>query len=390
MVKEATVDKWNIFIVMFLISLMMRVQVPVFTPYATMLGASSMIIGVILSVTSFTNLTGNIVAGPMVDRFGKKRFIVIPLFASAVFFVAHGFAADSNDLLLLHGLNGFALAFLIPAALALLSGYAKNSRQQGKNMAIYGILSTISAIFAPLIGGQLVVLVGYENAYFLIGAAIFAIALYTLIFLNDRQPVVIKNETKKSKKTNQTIISPTILLVYLIGFAVMYIHGVIIFEIPYLTVEQGLSTVSTGLLFSYMGLGTLLSLSLMFINRFDPLKRLLFGLFGMSLTIYALILSVFTLPILLLIVGFFFGIVMPAMGAAITNYAGQETYGRAFGYMSAVYSLGMIASSFVTGAIRDIFSPYFVAFLVGMFVTVFVGYKKLQSSQPPQHNTRLI
>lgn len=374
--KEASVDKWNIFIVMFLISLIMRIQIPVFTPYAAAFGASSIIIGIILSVTSFTNLTGNLIAGPLVDRFGKKVFITFPLFASGGLFIAHGLASSTADLLILHGLNGFALAFMIPAAYALLSGYAKNSRQQGKNIAINGMLATVASIIAPLIGGKLVEVIGYVHTYFFIGGAMIITAIYSLYFLQDRQVVTIKNRKHRSSGGVLTA-APNLLIVYFIGFAVLYIHGVLIFEIPYLTVEEGLSTFRTGQLFSYMGIGTFITLSLFFINRFDPFKRLMLGLFGMSIGHFGLFSNLLPLPFLLFIIGIFFGLVMPAMATSITENAEKELHGRAFGYMSAVYSLGIIVSSSVTGVIRDTVSPYFIAFLIGMIVLTIAGYTKL-------------
>ncbi|WP_226035282.1 MFS transporter [Aquibacillus saliphilus] len=377
--REIVVDKFNIFIVMFLISLIMRLQIPVFTPFAAAFGASSVLIGIILSVTALTNLSGNLLAGPLVDRFGKKIFITLPLFASGGLFIAHGLARNSVDLLLLHGLNGFALAFLIPAAYTLLSGYAKNSRQQGKNMAINGILSTLASIIAPLLGGKLVVLIGYVNTYFFIGTAMLVTGIYSMRYLKDRQVVVVTNHHHKSSVGfKNVLLAPSLLIVYLLGFAVMYIHGVLIFEIPYLTVEQGLSTFHTGQLFSYMGIGTFLTLSLFFINRFSPLKRLKLGLFGMSMALFAIFSTSLPLPVLLFIIGIFFGLVMPAMATALTESAPREVHGRAFAYMSAIFSLGIIVSSFVTGIVRDTVSPYFLAFLIGMIVLAVAGYTNLR------------
>ena len=161
----------------------------------------------------------------------------------------------------------------------------------------------------------------------------------------------------------------------------MYIHGVIIYEIPYLTVEKGLSTYNTGQLFSYMGIGTFLTLSLFFINRFNPLLRFMVGLFGMTLTLVALFSSSLQLALLLFLTGIFFGLIMPAMATAITEYANRRVHGRAFGLMSAIYSLGIIASSFITGVVRDVISPYFIAYLVGMVVLTLVGYSKLRTPQ---------
>ncbi|MGM8214582.1 MFS transporter [Bacillaceae bacterium W0354] len=372
-----TINKLHIFIVMFFMSLIMSVQAPLFTPYAAMLGASSVLIGIMLSVSQLANLSGNLIAGPLVDRFGKKLFITLPMLFAGVIFIFHGLAENATSLLFLRTLNGFTLAFLIPAALALLSSYAKNSQQQGKNMAIYGMLGTVSSIVAPAIGGKLGSLIGYANTYFIIGIALLLTAFYTFVFLQDRSNNYKKRQANHSVSMAQVLSMPNLHIVLVTGFAVMYIHGVIIYEVPYLTVEKGLSTATTGLLFSFMAIGTLIALSLFFINRYDPIKRLIFGLFGMSMTLYAIFNDLLALPLLLFSIGFFFGIMMPAMAIAVTDSISKEAHGRAFGLMSAVYSLGMIVSTFLTGIIRDNISPYFIAFIVGMTVLIFVGYKRI-------------
>ncbi|MFB4475172.1 MFS transporter [Oceanobacillus caeni] len=378
--REAQVDKLHIFLVMFFISLIMSIQSPIFTPYAAMVGASGVLIGIMLSVSQLANLTGNLIAGPLVDRFGKQIFITLPLLASGILFIAHGIVGDAVSLLILRAMNGFSLAFLIPAAMALLSGYAQNSVQQGKNMAINGILGTIASIIAPVIGGQLGVLIGYANTYFVIGSGLILTSIYTMKFIKERQIVTKKKNSNLSLR--DVLTTPGLQVVFLTGFAVMYIHGVLIYEIPYLTVEKGLSTAVTGQLFSYFGIGTFLSLSLLFINRFDPVRRLIFGLFGMCISLFALFNSLLSLSILIFLIGVFFGIMMPAMATALTDAVSSEGHGRAFGVMSAVYSLGMIFSTFFTGIIRDFISPYFIAFLIGMVVLILIGYSKLQSPSP--------
>lgn len=375
-----TLDKMHIFIVMFCISLVMSIQAPIFAPYAAKLGASSILIGIMLSISSFMNLTGNLIAGPLVDRFGKKVFITLPIFISGTLFIAHALASSTTSLLVLRSLNGFSLAFLIPSALALLSGYAKNSQQQGKNMAINGILGTIASIIAPLVGGVVGSAIGYENTYYVIGTTLLLVGFYTTYFLRENENIIIINNNAKPLSLYQVLRNPHLQMVFLAGFALMYIHGVLIYEIPYLAVERGLSTAITGGLFSLLGVGTFFSLSLFFINRFNPMKRLIFGLFGMCMSLFSLYTELLTLPILLFLLGFFFGIMMPAMATALTDAVSNEGHGRAFGVMSAVYSVGIITSSFITGVVREVVSPYFVAFLVGMLVLTIIGYSRLQLS----------
>ncbi|MBO0993708.1 MFS transporter [Bacillus sp. SD088] len=371
---KTTIDQFHIFMTMFIISLIMSVQGPIFTPYAAMLGASSIMIGIMLSTSQLASLTGNLMVGPLVDRYGKRLFITLPLLISGFLYIAHGFTINTASLLILRSLNSFALAFLMPAALTFISGYAVNSRQQGKNMAIIGILGMIANIIAPLIGGKLGAWIGYAHTYFVIGVGLLLIAVYSMLFLQDRQTLVVKSKSSSSFRFLHVLSNPVLQLVYLTGFAVMYIHGVIIYEIPYLTVEQGVSTMNTGQLFSFMAIGTLLSLSLFFIHRFDPIKRMMVGLFLMCMSLALFFTGLLDLSLFLFFMGICFGLTMPAAATAVTGAVPREEHGRAFGVMSAVYSLGMIISSFMTAVIRHMVSPYYIAFLVGMIFLTIIGY----------------
>lgn len=371
--------KLHIFIIMFFMGLVMSIQGPIFAPYASSLGATSVFIGIMLSIASFANLTGNLIAGPLSDRFGKKGFIIVSFFLSGSLFMLHGLASSAMNLLVLRTINGLSLAFLLPSALALLSGYANNSRQQGKNMAVNAILATLAAIIAPIIGGQLGATIGYANTYFVIGSLLFLIAIYASYFLKERQGIIVVSKQQQYQiNIRKALTLPSLKIVFLSAFAVMYMHGVVIYEIPYLTVEQGLSTATTGILFSFMGIGTLLSSSLFFINRFSPVKRMLFGLFGMAISMFLIFSTFLPLTASMLLLGFFFGIMMPAMATAVTDAVSADGHGRAFGLLSAANSVGIITSSFITGVVRDIVSPYFVAFLIGMMVLTYMGYTKLQ------------
>ncbi|WP_218197373.1 MFS transporter, partial [Pseudomonas sp. 2995-1] len=99
---------------------------PVFTPLAVSLGAGSMLVAIMLSVTSFVNLGGNLIAGSAIDRMGMRGFVVFPLLFLSISLFAHTFIMDTTHLFVLRVLNGFILAFLTPACMTMLASFAKN------------------------------------------------------------------------------------------------------------------------------------------------------------------------------------------------------------------------------------------------------------------------
>jgi MFS transporter, DHA1 family, multidrug resistance protein len=381
LVKHDSQGKVAIFLVLFFMSLSLHIQFPIFTPYAVALGATTIFISVMMSSSSFTNLVGNVMAGPFIDRIGKKPFIVVPLFLSSVLMTAHALATNPHQLLYLRITNGFVLAFMSPACFSLLSAYAKNSRQQGKNMAINGVMITLANIIAPFIGGHLVEFLNYRGTYYFIGLCLLLTAIVALLYVKEADPIVVH---RKEKTTLTAVLSNRSLLpIYFIGFALMYGHGTLIFELPFLTVEQGLKVSETGTLFSMMGIGTLLALSFFWLNRFSPLIRTAVGMFSTSLLYYQLTTSFLPirLSVVLFCMGIAFGLIFPALTTLLTEKVGLHQYGSAFGVLSAVFSLAMILSTLTSGIVRSMMSPYYLAFLVTMLGAVFIVFDYIRDKR---------
>ncbi|UOQ92886.1 MFS transporter [Halobacillus shinanisalinarum] len=365
--------KTAIYVVLFFMSLIMHIQFPIFTPYAVALGATTFFISILLSVSSLANLCGNLIAGPFIDKFGKKQFIVVPLFLSAFIMIAHGFVSNPESLLVLRLFNGFVLAFLTPACFALLSGYAKNSHQQGKNMAVNGLLITVANIVAPLIGGYLVEYADFRGTYLIIGTSLLFTAVTALLYIKEMQPIVLHKKGKGKK--SGLLLDKQLLSVYFVGFALMYAQGTLIYELPFLVIEEGLSTSATGKLFSLMGIGTLIVVCMLWINRISAFIRTVFGMLVVGMCFYQMVIPVISLSLsqLLLLTGMGLGVLFPAITTLLTEKVEKDEHGTAFGILSAVFSLGIVASSLVAGAVREVISPYFIAFLVMIISVTCIG-----------------
>ncbi|WP_221568377.1 MFS transporter [Alkalihalobacillus sp. TS-13] len=366
-----------IFTVLFLVSLSLHIQYPIFTPYAVALGATSFFVSIMMSMSSFANMCGNLIAGPLIDFFGKKKFIVVPLFLSGLLMMAHGVAANPDVLLVLRLFNGLVLAFMTPACFALLSGYAKNSHQQGKYMAFNGLLMTIAHILSPTIGGYLVEIVNYQGTYFLIGGCILITAIIALLYVREFEPIIVHK--KEQADSGGLKLDRHLLMIYFVAFSLMYAQGTLGYELPFLVVEKGMSTSDAGKLFSYIGVGTLVIVCMTWINRISALLRTGVGMLVLAACFYQMVVPFTPLSLgqLLFVLGIGLGILFPAITTLITEKIDKTKHGTAFGILSAVFSLGIIASSLTAGAVRDFISPYFIAFIVVALAITVIGWQGL-------------
>lgn len=371
-----------IYLILFLMSLSLHVQFPILTPFALALGATSFFISLMVSCSSFMSFWGHLIAGPLIDKLGKKQFIVAPLFLSALLITCYAQVEGPKMLLLLRVINSLALSFLGPASLALLSAYARNSRQQGNNMAIHGLMITLANIVAPIIGGKLNVLYGYKMTFYLIGMSLFVAGIIAVFFVREAEAIVVhkKGDTQLRAIYTQRGF-PTILI---IGFAIMFGNGTLYFELPFLSVEHGLTTLQTGFLFSLMGLGTLSVLILFGLQRLSSRLRTVVGLILLALLYLQLATGLIPMQLgtTLFCLGAVMGLLFPALTTLLSERVSASQYGSAFGMLSATFSLGFILSSLASGAIRTHVSPYYLAFFSISLAVIFTIYDLTKQKTP--------
>ncbi|ADU29735.1 MFS transporter [Evansella cellulosilytica] len=381
-------EKGVLFLILFLIFVSIHMQFPVFTPLAVSLGAGSFLVGVMLSTTSFINLTGNIVAGSFIDRFGTKIFIVFPLLLLSLSLFAHTFITETYHLFLLRVINGFILAFLTPACMTMLSSFAKNSHSQSKNMAMNTFVVTIAMTIAPVLGGMLGDRFGSTGAYFMISVITFISFLLAVLFLTQK-PLKVSGKQDKKLSIIQFVLYKPLLPVFLAAFALMFAQGTLMYELPFLSVEQGMSKDYVGRMAGVMGLGTLCILMVVFLHYLTARIRAFLGLIMLSTALCWMMFSGSIPPFSsLLLFGASIGITMPAIMTLVTDVVSEGNRGKAFAFLSAVFSVGTITSPFIAGLIRSIVSPYFIAWIVLMFVIIIYGmlFFKVQKKEEMTHN----
>lgn len=351
----------------------LHAQYPILTPFAISLGAAPSFIGLMMGMYSITHLPGNIMAGYGVDRFGSRLFIVFSLMGAGIVLLFQSKVTDPWQLLVLRSISGFVLAFLSPACLALLARISNDVTKQGKFMAGNGLVHTLATVVSPAAGAYLVARIGFTTAFYLLGWVLVITAVCALFFIRDIKAAPAEEAEPATGGVKPAAVEGTPIpwLVFLLPVAMSCAQGILSFELPLMsTSAEGM--METGILFSVVSLGALITLSMLFLNKLSSYYRTLWGALGLAL-VYFTIAAHAPLPfaVLLLLVGMAKGIVLPAISTLLIELSGGAKYGRTFSVLSIAYSIGAFLGPMLAGHLRDNLSPYYLAFL-GLMIGVSV------------------
>ncbi|MDP5272545.1 MFS transporter [Chengkuizengella axinellae] len=365
-----------LYLFMFIAFFDLHAQFPILSPFAISLGATPSFIGLIMGMYSLTHIPGNILAGYGVDRYGSKYFIIFSLIIAGVLLVIQSSVTNPWQLLTIRSISGFILAFLSPACLSLLAKIAKDQIHQGKLMAGNGLVHTLASIVSPAAGALLVAKVGYTVAFSLLGWVLIITGIMAFWGIQNIKTTNIQNTTKHSQPLTTIDDHKIPWLFYILPLALSCSQGILFFELPLIPLSRN-SIMASGLLFSIVSLGALCTLSLLFLNRISPFLRTVSGCLLLAMIFFDMALhQLFPLTISLFIIGMAKGIIYPAMATYLTHMSSASKYGRIFAVLSIAMSLGAFIGPVIAGQIRDVLSPYFIAFIFLFIALSMLPYPK--------------
>jgi MFS family permease len=370
-----------LYIFIFIAFFDLHAQFPMLTPYAISLGAVPSFIGLIMGLTSLTHLPGNWLAGVSVDKYGSKPFIVSSLLLAGGLLMIQGIVHNPWQLLAVRSISGFVLAFLSPACLALLAKMAKNPIHQSKLMAGNGLVHTLASVIAPAAGAWLVSEIGFTAAFSALGWGLIGAAIFAIFSVQESRqlPSPASAEPLLPAQTTHSATLPW--LFYGIPLALSCSQGILFFEIPLMMSSQT-SLMHSGMLFSIISFGALLTLSMIFLNHISPYARSIAGSLCLALIFYGMAMD-WSVPIgiTLLLIGMSKGVIYPAIAAMLATLTNEQKYGRVFSLLSIAYSIGAFIGPMSAGQLREMISPYYIAFIILMLAIALLPPPiRLQSS----------
>ncbi|WP_442603314.1 MFS transporter [Paenibacillus sp. KN14-4R] len=353
-----------LYLFMFIAFFDLHAQYPILSPFALSIGAAPSFIGYIMGTYAITHLPGNLIAGYGVDKFGSKIFIFSSLIVAGIVLVFQSQVDDPWELLFIRSISGFVLAFLSPACLALLAKLAKDRTHQSKLMAGNGLMHTLASVVSPAAGAYLVTQVGFSRSFEILGWVLIATGVIAIFGVKDQRVALFAPIQMKEQGNDTDVSIPIPWLFFLIPLAISCSQGILFFELPLMNTGKD-AVVTSGILFTLISIGALVSLSLLFINRVSPYIRTLFGSLSLAIIFFGIAIHWFlSIHISLFLIGMAKGIIFPAIASLLASITPSNRYGRSFSMLSIAYSIGSFIGPILAGQLRDYISPYFIAFFI--------------------------
>lgn len=350
---------WAARLVVLAVFLDLFMQFPTIAPYAESLGASAAIAGIAVAAYSFTNMFGNLGAGPLLDRIGRRGPMIAGMAISAAAVLSYSIVQSPGQLMAARAIHGLGAAVLAPGAFSIVGDRAP-SDSRGQAMGFTGALIALAALAGPPAAGILRDVSG-ADAVFMVDAAILLATLVIFILATRGESLdsVSAEPERRAAAAGAPWQKAAMWSACGAALAIAVGVGALVTHLPMLIEDLGQSAARTGYGFGVYALVAMLVMASPTSRAGDRYGRVLplsIGLIVLAGGLAALGVSESYAAILggMALFGLGYGLVFPAAAAMATAATGSERRGTAFGIFYAVYSLGVVVGAAGSGRLAEL------------------------------------
>jgi DHA1 family multidrug resistance protein-like MFS transporter len=303
--------------------------------------------GILGAASSLTMTIFAPIWGWLSDRYGRKLMVERAMFAGAVITMAMGIIGNVYELLILRLLSG-AFTGTISASISLVASVLPG-RKLGFGLGMMQVAVFLGMSLGPLFGGMIADIVGYRLTFIAGGAILLVGGIVVMIGAKEKfiRPSAVSLKRSGSMWTLCALPGFVSLMVVFLLFN-FSIH-IAIPILPLFIEEVGnLKTrvaSTTGLLFAVTGATASISAAAIgyLSDRRGHKQVLIVTLFITSIlwVAHALARNINQLLVIRILFGFAAGGNLPTMNALVGKLTPKESYGKAYGLMASMTSLGM-------------------------------------------------
>ncbi len=346
-------------------------------------GGSETTVGRLVGASGLAGLIVLPLVGYLLDRFGRRRFMIVGALAAALCSAAYiGVDTIGPELYVLRIIHGVAFTCAFTGAQTLAVLFAPLSRR-ATAIGWFGISTILTHAISPLLGEAIVRRWSFD-AMFGLGAVLGMVA-FVLACLLPRPPALAGHATANdadASEARRAVMTACIAMVcYGFGFGATQTFVPVLMERFELIGTVGPDWLRVGTVGSFFACWSIAAVTMRLLlgsasDRFGRRRVILPAMAVMSIAVLMLVFAR-TLPGIW-VVGFTFGcaqgLLYPSMNALVADWSSPHNIGRTQSLFSGSYSLGISGSAFIFGIIAEQFgfdTMYAIAFaitLVGMGV----------------------
>lgn len=339
--RRARAGLWSVYAVVFVYFLGFHALLPLITPYTVSLGGSVGLAGLIAGAYSAVNLLGNVGAGSLADRGGRKMPLVLGMVLVGLSLLLYPLAQGPYSLLGIRLVHGLGAAVVTPASLSYIGDLAAPARR-ARAMAWYGAAVGATTLIAPPLAGVARDRFGFAPVF-------VALAVLTLLSAGPAHWLMFETLPQAARRQGgaawRSVWGFRLCLAYGSTFCLLFSLGTLIVFLPLMASAQGLGSGRVGLLFAGFALTAIL-VQILPLGRLsdrtgrEPPILLGFGVVATALLLLAALGQWAAWLGAMLVYGTGFGLIFPAMAALVADATEPQTRGVASGIFMAAFSLG--------------------------------------------------
>ncbi|MCM3440593.1 MFS transporter [Metabacillus halosaccharovorans] len=352
----------------FFIFLGFQMTLPTIPLYVEELGGNDQLIGVVVSIFTFSALLVRSYAGHALETRGRKIVYLTGILIFIVSVGSFGFLPAIGFLFFMRFIQGIGWGFSTTASGTIASDIIP-SKRRGEGMGYYGLSGNIALAFGPSLGLSLAGVLSYTQLFMI--CAILGLIAFLLSSRIRYKTIEKTQQVGKKEKWDfyeKTALKPALLL-----FFITVTFGGIASFLPLYTAQKGIS----GIQWYFLVFALALMASRTFAGKIYDVKghRAIF-IPGAILIVAAMILLAWLLNTTVLLIaavlyGIGFGSVQPALQAWSIENAPKHRRGMANATFFSSFDLGVGMGALLFGQIGHLFG-YHTIYLVSAF-SVFVS-----------------
>lgn len=346
--------------------------------------ASALEIGLLMSIYSVMQFLFSPFWGSLSDRIGRRPVILIGLLGGGFSYVLFAFSSSLTLLFVARALAGL-FGGNISTAHAYIADVTK-PEERSKGMGLIGAAFGLGFIFGPLIGAGLGILgqrLGsappFGMSFSAVGAAILCFANFVLAWFVLKEslseeikskPRVRKNRfAELARQMGRPVAGQLMFVYFLSGLAMAQMESMLF---PFVADRFGWGLEKSSMGFAYIGILMVITQGYLvrkWMPRFGESRVLLAGLFGFTLSLFLipLSISIALMAVTMTILAVGNGLMRPPNLGLISLATPADEQGAVMGVTNSLASLGRILGPLVGGLLYERLSPgapfYFAAVL---------------------------